>query len=146
MSRFLASTFLLTAMPITAAAADLPLRPTPVVYGSPYSWTGFYLGVNAGYGLIDRSADPVCVDPFGVANGPGCLLPPSVKPRAAGFIAGGQAGYNYQFTPGSGVVVGIETDLQFTRLRGFDTEFGTFPLAGGGAFPFSTFKAGQSLD
>ncbi|MET0367911.1 MAG: outer membrane beta-barrel protein, partial [Methylobacterium sp.] len=30
-----------------------------------------------------------------------------------GFVGGGQIGYNYQFTPGSGVVVGIEADAQY---------------------------------
>ena len=31
-----------------------------------------------------------------------------------GVVGGGQVGYNYQFTPGSGVVVGIEADAQYT--------------------------------
>ncbi|KQT16536.1 hypothetical protein ASG40_17730, partial [Methylobacterium sp. Leaf399] len=30
-----------------------------------------------------------------------------------GFTGGGQVGYNYQFTPGSGLVVGVEADAQY---------------------------------
>ncbi|MBL7405733.1 porin family protein, partial [Escherichia coli] len=30
-----------------------------------------------------------------------------------GFSGGAQIGYNYQFTPGSGVVIGVEADAQY---------------------------------
>ncbi len=34
-----------------------------------------------------------------------------------GFTGGGQLGYNFQFTPGSGFVVGAEADLAYTDLN-----------------------------
>ncbi len=40
------------------------------------------------------------------------LRSPAVRLPQDGFSAGGQVGYNYQFTPGSGIVVGIEADAQ----------------------------------
>jgi outer membrane immunogenic protein len=47
-----------------------------------------------------------------------------------GFTGGGQVGFNYQFTPGSGFVVGLEADIQYIGLGGdhdddrFDDGFG----------------------
>ena len=51
---------LLTAV-ACARAADLPMRPeypaaAPVVVQQVYNWTGFYVGVNGGYGW--GSQDP----------------------------------------------------------------------------------------
>jgi outer membrane immunogenic protein len=44
-----------------------------------------------------------------------------------GFVGGGQIGYNYQFTPGSGWVVGVEADIQGTDFghRRRDDPFGS---------------------
>lgn len=76
-----------------AAAADLSY-PAPAAYAPApvFTWTGFYIGANAGYGWgeADRSPD---VD---------------------GFIGGLQAGYNWQ---GAGpLVLGIEADLQYADV------------------------------
>lgn len=89
---------------VAARAADLPRQaPPPPPPALPvFTWTGFYAGVNAGYGFSTGSGgftDPT----FGTATGGG---------RSGGFAGGGQAGYTYQFTPGSGFVVGVETDIQ----------------------------------
>ncbi|MER2263598.1 outer membrane protein [Methylobacterium oxalidis] len=119
-----------------ASAADLPRRAAPPPIFTPvpvFTWTGFYAGFNAGYGF-DVSANQ---QPLGVliANGaqPGFFptansarrddptLPLGFAGAVAfsnrntsdGFVGGGQVGYNYQFTPGSGVVVGIEADAQY---------------------------------
>ncbi|MSO67735.1 MAG: hypothetical protein EXR03_06275 [Pseudolabrys sp.] len=63
-------------------AADLP-RPaykSSQVYVAPFSWSGFYVGINGGYGWAasDWSGD-------GVA---------AVKPK--GWLVGGTVGYNLQ--------------------------------------------------
>jgi opacity protein-like surface antigen len=34
-----------------------------------------------------------------------------------GFVGGGQIGYNYQFTPGSGFVIGVEADAQYAGFN-----------------------------
>lgn len=56
---------------------------------APMSWTGFYIGANAGYAW--GNAGPTAIFDVG-PTAPG--VPPGLKPR--GFIGGGQAGYNWQ--------------------------------------------------
>jgi len=80
-----------------AMAADLPTHKAPPAYTAPYTapaynWTGFYLGVNGGYGIGTSSA-------FGDPNG--------------GLI-GGTIGYNYQIGQ---FVIGAEGDWDFSDLN-----------------------------
>jgi outer membrane immunogenic protein len=85
----------------TANAADI-YRPDPEgglykdgpVYAAN-TWTGFYAGVNGGYGWNLRSSSDF-------QNSP------------AGGFGGGQAGYNWQSALGfsSHLVLGVETDIQ----------------------------------
>ena len=102
----------------SAFAADLPRRaPPPVFVPVPvFTWTGFYAGFNAGYGFDAGSNRNVYALPTGsVINSAGTNVALTVNNRGQndGFSGGGQIGYNYQFTPGSGVVVGIEADAQY---------------------------------
>jgi len=84
----------------SALAADMPARmpvkaaPMAVPY---YNWTGFYVGLNAGYGWA-RTDD--------IAAGV------SANPR--GFVGGGQIGYNWQVNQ---VVFGLEADFQGSGQR-----------------------------
>jgi outer membrane immunogenic protein len=97
-----------------ASAADLPARvapAAPMIAAVPvFTWTGFYVGVNAGYGwntnderyydttlgiVVDNSSD-------------------------GGFVGGGQIGYNMQF---GSFVVGVETDLQYADIGGSNNTY-----------------------
>ncbi|MGU3494303.1 outer membrane protein [Xanthobacteraceae bacterium A53D] len=82
-----------------AAAADLA-RAYPVKAVVPvvpvFSWTGFYVGANAGYGWADFDSDITGIAP-------------------KGWFAGLQAGYNYQFA--NNVVLGIETDITWGDIK-----------------------------
>ncbi|MDB5551830.1 MAG: outer membrane protein Omp31 precursor [Rhizobium sp.] len=96
-----------------AAAADLPSRgyaPAPVYAAPIFTWTGFYIGVNAGYGG-DKNSYSI--------NGLGNIA----SITSGGFIGGGQIGYNYQFL-GTAFVLGLEADLQATNIEGKVTILG----------------------
>lgn len=104
-----------------AFAADLgPAQPaTPAAVTAPFSWTGFYAGLNAGYAWIgNRLTVP------GAAGGPAIA-----DPDADGFSTGAQIGYRYQFA--FGAVAGIEADGSLlwdahSRSRYHNAFFGFF--------------------
>jgi len=113
-----------------AAAADLPRRqaPPPVFTPIPvFTWTGAYFGINAGYVFSENDTIRTTGinTPGGaqlqnnVING---LRQASVRNATEGFTGGGQVGYNYQFTPDSGIVVGLEADAQYTDLQRTTTQ------------------------
>ncbi len=107
MLKFLGSTvFLLaTVAGSTVYAADLAVSTppqAPVDVAPTFSWTGFYVGVNAGGGF--GGSDDVGFHSFGN------YLGRYGKLDGSGFLGGGQIGYNYQFDPNW--VVGLEADFQ----------------------------------
>ncbi|KQO67585.1 porin [Methylobacterium sp. Leaf87] len=102
-----------------ASAADLPRRAAPPVFVPVpvFTWTGFYAGFNAGYAFNER--DTVRTTGIGALqnNVNAGLRRGDVRLSQEGFTGGGQIGYNLQFTPGSGVVIGFEADAQYTDLQ-----------------------------
>lgn len=87
---------LVALMAVPAAAADMSYpAPAPVASYAPapvFTWTGFYLGANAGYGWGEADASP----------------------DVDGFLGGLQAGYNWQ---GAGpLVFGVEADIQYADV------------------------------
>ncbi|ACA15038.1 porin [Methylobacterium sp. 4-46] len=121
MKRLLSAFAAFTALTAAASAADLPRRVAPPVIAPVpvFTWTGFYAGFNAGYGFDASSTNPDVIvltrDPRVVAGPAGSALAIgwTGDRNTEGFSGGGQIGYNYQFTPGAGVVVGIEADAQY---------------------------------
>jgi outer membrane immunogenic protein len=98
------SLIVMAAFAVSAAqAADLP-RPS---YKAPaytsadpiFSWTGFYVGANVGYG-------------YGSSDWTG---PVPASPSPKGFVGGGQLGYNYQY---SAFVFGLEADIDYSTIKG----------------------------
>lgn len=97
---------------LPAAAADpASERPAPAAErfaaAPKYSWEGFYVGINLGYGTSDE--DDVDAQAFA---GMAPILLGSLAPQ--GFAGGVQAGYNWQ---AGHFVVGIETDIQASDPR-----------------------------
>jgi outer membrane immunogenic protein len=138
--KILFASTVLAGMTAAASAADLPRRAAPPVFVPVpvFTWTGFYAGFNAGYGfdagsrdsttaIVTSGASRIVLAPAGVAQVPGTgAVIFSDRSSQEGFTGGGQIGYNYQFTPGSGFVVGIEADAQyvdFGRNRGRQPNF-----------------------
>jgi outer membrane immunogenic protein len=106
-SALLASAAILTAG--SAFAADLPARvaPAPYIAAPIFTWTGFYVGLNAGAGFNGSNNNGFVTNGFGgttfVTTGGG-------SNNDAGFTGGAQAGYNMQF---GSFVVGVEGDINY---------------------------------
>ena len=66
-----------------------------------YNWTGFYAGINGGYG-------------WGSSNWDGF---PAGNISTSGGVVGLTFGYNWQ-TPASPLVFGVETDIDWSNMRG----------------------------
>lgn len=129
-----------------AAASDLPARTAPrtAPMYSPapvFSWTGFYIGVNGGYGWNNSTGDSFCTTPGGVVDGVGCTpsVDSTLKPQGGFF--GGQAGYNYQSGP---FVYGIETDFQWSDIKDSAT-IGTL-CCNPALVPLGTLSTSQKLE
>jgi outer membrane immunogenic protein len=104
----------LSALGASAFGADLPSRAAPQVFtvaqvAPSYSWTGFYVGVDAGYAFNGKADYTHRVNSnFG---GIGGLYDNSVD----GYTVGGHAGYNQQF----GIfVVGLEASAAYANVKG----------------------------
>jgi len=69
MKKLLLSSVALVGLTVGATAADLPRRVAPVPYVPVpvFTWTGFYLGVNAGYGWSGNNNDD-CLAGFGFGS------------------------------------------------------------------------------
>lgn len=127
-----------------ASAADLPSRKGPVaapIYLPPvFTWTGFYVGANAGYawGQID-STTISAVTGLGGVTGLGAFSDPD------GFTGGGQIGYNYQIGQW---VLGAEADFQGADLKSSAADFANNITASSEINWFGTVRArvGYSFD
>src|ERR1700759_3184357 len=87
----------------SALAADLPPpgpAPSATVWRT-FSWSGFYLGLNGGYGFGQSKWNSAIGTVGGFATD--------------GGLAGGTIGGNYQWGQ---FVVGVEGDLDWQNLRG----------------------------
>jgi outer membrane immunogenic protein len=139
MKKLLLSAAVLAISAGAAVAADLPSRKGPPVLPPPPPpppmWTGFYAGLNAGYGFgtnsntqsIGLGSLPYTGHYWGEGEGyfsssstlgAGLALSGvgNNNSNQNGFIGGGQVGYNYQWGPS--FVIGIEADIQGTGIRG----------------------------
>jgi outer membrane immunogenic protein len=111
MKKLLLSATALVALTVAASAADLPSRaaPAPFIAAVPvFTWTGFYVGVNAGYGWNTNSNNNGFFNPA-----TGTFFSGGGGGNDGGFTGGGQVGYNYQIGQ---FVIGVETDIQYADL------------------------------
>ena len=129
----------------SAGAADLPVKAPAIA--PAWSWTGCYVGANAGGTRLPTTAD---LSPGGsYLNPPGTNPPPNLQGTGdiaadiaalshsyavtpSGWEAGGQVGCNAQW----GVaVLGVEGDWQWTHTAASaDAAYAAFPNVGNPAF------------
>jgi outer membrane immunogenic protein len=93
---YLLTTTALTTSAVFAAGSAL-------AQPAAYSWTGFYVGLNAGWASADISHEFTIPGYVGATS----------SGRDGGFTGGGQAGYNWQFA--RQWVLGIEGDINYLR-------------------------------
>jgi outer membrane immunogenic protein len=96
-----------------AFAADLPTHkaPPPPPAAAPFSWTGFYAGVQAGYGWGQESDN--LRFPGGAPT-----IPVSDHFNIDGAFGGARVGYDQQFNT---FVVGVVADVDATDISGSKT-------------------------
>lgn len=114
MKRILQSTVVAVAVltnSLVALAADLPERPTyspvevrPSLAVPTYNWTGFYFGVNGGYGWGQQDPLNLFTNKFD-----------SISVGFSGGVVGGTFGAQIQ----SGhVLMGVEGDIDWANIKG----------------------------
>ncbi len=112
MKKFLLGTVGLVALGMSApaSAADMAARPytkAPPVIASIYNWSGFYVGVNGGWGSSRKSWD--FLTPAGV------FVASDGSHDATGGTIGGQIGYRWQ---ASQWVFGLEAQGNWADFQG----------------------------
>jgi len=116
MKRFALAASVLSVLSISAAsayAADLAARPytkAPPMMMAAYDWSGFYVGVNGGYGSSSN-----CWNVDNIAGTPVVPGAPEGCSRANGGTAGGQIGYRWQ---AGALVAGLEAQGNWADLSG----------------------------
>ena len=150
----LAAALLVGVSSTAAMAADLPSRsrgaPAPIIAQAPiFTWTGLYVGLQAGYAW-----DRVSLDNTFAAF--------PLNAKRDGFVGGAHIGYLYQTGP---AVLGLEGDVEGTTIKnsglraslrgrlGFAADRALFYVTGGGALanqnytlfsPFTGFNTNAS--
>ncbi|PPD42363.1 MAG: outer-membrane immunogenic protein precursor [Methylocystis sp.] len=141
-----------------ALAADMAFyRPPPRYIPPPViSWTGFYLGVNAGYSWgispFITPAQDVTMRRIGppvearIAATAALGAAPRLRAPTDGFVGGLQVGFNWQAA--SGLVVGVEADAQgFGRVMSQATNSSLLDVPNGGGLQVGSIVNGmRSLD
>jgi len=115
-----AAAAILIATTAASSAADMAVKAPMVAPAPVLSWTGFYVGLNAGATWDGHNgADVVSSGTFSGGGGNPAIMNQGAAGATAhlsngnghngGFIGGGQIGYNYQVT---NWLFGIEADIQ----------------------------------
>ncbi|MBV8440265.1 MAG: porin family protein [Hyphomicrobiales bacterium] len=110
-----AAALALSGPPMAHAADLLTLKEPPaqpVFFAPPFTWTGFYVGLNAGGVLGAGSRSTTLYD----ASFPllSAYYPDTLGTAASGWLGGGQTGMNWQW---GGAVFGVETDIDWTSMN-----------------------------
>ena len=119
MRKYLLAGAAVAAFSVGAQAADLPSRgvaPAPApIYAAPiFTWTGFYVGLNAGYGFGGNKNVTIGGSPLITGSQLAGSVPFALGKERDGFIGGAQIGYNWQ---AGSFVYGLEADFQGADIK-----------------------------
>jgi outer membrane immunogenic protein len=120
-----------------AMAAEMPLK-APAPAPAAISWTGWYIGLNAGYmwgqtrpGFLVDDSNAGYFTPLFVGLTTADLLAVQATGttpfKNSGFTGGGQIGFNFQT---GNIVSGVEVDFQSFNPKGSNTPAGSYHSAG----------------
>ena len=103
------------AMIASAQAANLsaPVAAEPAYIPPPYTWSGFYIGVNGGYGWNSGGVSVIHTEPYYPSISSSWLEADGVNHNFEGGFGGGQIGFNVQRDR---MVFGLEADFQGSDL------------------------------
>ena len=131
MKKLAAALFIVAMSAASASAADLPARTyskAPAMMTPIYSWTGFYVGLNAGGAWNDSNLTTRTLDPalsyFAATSPPAIALVGNQNINRSGFTGGVTGGYNWQV---NNAVIGIEADFNYFGVRGSTTGTAVYP-------------------
>jgi outer membrane immunogenic protein len=121
MKNFLLGGVALMVLAGAANAADLPAAAPPVYKAAPvavpYSWKGFYIGLQGGYGwggdAINLTPDANYAPAFAAG-----VFPRTLAANPSGALGGIQYGTNWQF---GHVVLGTASDFSFSDIKSSQT-------------------------
>ncbi|MFZ2315039.1 MAG: outer membrane protein [Gammaproteobacteria bacterium] len=86
------------------------------------NWSGFYGGINGGYIWSHANTKVIPLpEPAQLPPGDGNTQPSSMSVSMSGSILGGQIGYNWQIRTYPQVYFGLETDMNWSSLKGSAT-------------------------
>lgn len=123
-----------------SAGSEAPLS-------SPHSWSGLYVGINAGAAWSSAETSTNSVPTFGAPLGGGvavaasmaAVIPHQLDTHRAGFIGGAHIGYNWQR---SWLVLGLEADLDGASARATTSKATIVPIVG---YPFNSTAARTAI-
>lgn len=83
----------------------------------PHNWSGIYIGGNVGYGFGNTGLTKFsALSNYSLTAQGYSQVPLYTRSDIAGFVGGGQIGYNYKLT--SPFIIGFETDLSYANIGG----------------------------
>jgi outer membrane immunogenic protein len=118
MKKFALTALALLGLTDLSLAADLPVKAPPMA-APVFTWTGFYVGGNAGWGWGQSVSTAFIGD---LAFPTGTVFN---EIHSSGFLGGAQAGFNYQTA--YNLVVGVEGEWDWTNISGTETTISSVP-------------------
>jgi outer membrane immunogenic protein len=111
-----------------------------------FSWTGFYVGLNAGGAWGRSNATTTTIAPVGgffvPTSPPAIAIAGAQRINNSGFTGGLTAGYNWQT---SNIVFGLESDFNYLGLRSSSRASGIYPCCAPFGFTVNSSVASDWL-
>jgi outer membrane immunogenic protein len=108
-----------------------PVYQVASIWPGLFSWSGFYAGGHAGWGV-------------GAFRPTHLVIVPNTQINVSGGVAGGQAGFNFQW---DALVLGVEVDVSAKGFHGSDDgTFGTVDTIAGRWGGTARLRVGYALD